>query len=248
MAKDSPNASQTPVLLHETSQWIVLGKPAGWHSVAPGRRRRGAVSVSSQGGTTDAPDVESWLRQQFAWAAGLPEAGLVHRLDQGTSGCLVAGRNESELLRLREAFRRDDGVSKAYLALVKPGLARHGEFALHFTSRHRGSKKVTVRRTGEPRNQGRGKWRVLQRCGDGDLVELHLLGPGRRHQLRAALAFLGHPIVGDVLYGGRSWQGGLALHAWRIVVDGEAVECPLPRHWQVAKEAIGATVDSQAEQ
>jgi 23S rRNA-/tRNA-specific pseudouridylate synthase len=61
----------------------------------------------------------------------------------------------------------------------------------------------------------------------GDLVELDLLGPGRRHELRAGCAYLGHPLVGDVLYGGTA-AARIQLHAWRVELDGELVEAPPP--------------------
>jgi 23S rRNA-/tRNA-specific pseudouridylate synthase len=57
--------------------------------------------------------------------------------------------------------------------------------------------------------------------GSNTLVEVELLGPGRRHQIRAGMAHEGHPLVGDTLYGGSSREGGLCLHAWRL--EGESL-------------------------
>lgn len=257
MRMNFPNVSQTPRVLHEAAGWIALAKPSGWHSVAGGRRKKeeaagqgeveGAVGRSDALDAPDASDVESWLRHQFPWAADLPEAGLVHRLDQGTSGCLLVARTNNELHRLRGLLRDEAEATKLYLALVQTGLDPEGEFRLFFTSRHKGSRKVTVLTSGDARHEGRASWRVRERRDDADLVELRLLGPGRRHQLRAGLAHLGHPIRGDALYGGSGWEGGLALHAWRIAVDGQTVECPLPEHWSAALGAAGAIVPTQAE-
>jgi 23S rRNA-/tRNA-specific pseudouridylate synthase len=243
-----PNVNQMPQVLHEAAGWIALAKPAGWHSVAPGRRRKKEAATEGEAaGSPDPPDIETWLRQQFPWALDLPEAGLVHRLDQATSGCLLVAQSADQLQRLRGLLRGEVELAKVYLALVPSGLDQKGEFRLFFTSRHKGSTKATVRPSGEARHEGRATWRVLEQRSDADLVELRLIGPGRRHQLRAGLAHLGHPILGDVMYGGSAWDGGLALHAWRLAVDGQAVECPLPAHWSASPRSAHATAPPQAE-
>lgn len=203
----------TPRLLHTASDWFVLEKPAGWHSVV---------------GATEGGDVvESWLRETFPAQRTLPEAGLVHRLDRDTSGCLLVAATPASHERWRDRFRSGNGVRKHYVALAAPGLPASGHVTYFFTSRHKGSKKVTVRTTGEPAHAGRSAWRVLQRGVGGDVVELELVGPGRRHQLRATCAALGHPLVGDVLYGGVD-APSVRLHAHRLTIDDITVESPLP--------------------
>lgn len=196
---------------------MALDKPAGWHSVA---QRRSA----------DEPSVEGWLRLHHPPQASLPEAGLVHRLDRGTSGILVAAVDAMTHARLRESFGADaaGGPAKTYLALVAPGIASEGAFALYFTSRYKGSAKVTVQPRGAAGHLGRCRWRVLRRGGPADLVEVALEGPGRRHQIRAGLAHLGHPLLGDVLYDGPPRAGGAALHAWRLTLDGVQLESRPP--------------------
>jgi len=68
-----------PAVVAERAEWRVLSKPAGWHCVA----RAGAAS--EEGGES-APTVEEWLRTAYPEHADIPEAGIVHRLDLGTSG------------------------------------------------------------------------------------------------------------------------------------------------------------------
>jgi 23S rRNA pseudouridine1911/1915/1917 synthase len=216
-----------PRILRESDCWIILDKPDRWHTVA----HRG--QKSQRDGVSDSPpDIESWLRERFQWAGGLEEAGIVHRLDFETSGCLLIAKDEANLSRLRLAFRSESSdVKKVYLGIAEPGLPARGEFDLHFTSRHRGSKKITVREAGEARHRGRCAWRVLKRSQLGDLIEVDLLGPGRRHQIRAGLAHLGHPLRGDELYGGRVSAGGMALHAWKLTVDDMETIAPVPGGW-----------------
>jgi 23S rRNA-/tRNA-specific pseudouridylate synthase len=199
-----------PVLREERS-WLVLAKPAGIHSIA----QRGS----------DAPNVEAWLRATRPELAELDEAGLVHRLDFETSGCLLVAKDDATRARLRDAFSgRGGDIRKTYLALVEgqfPDRVLAGSFTLSFASRHKGSAKVTVHTRGEPETIGRCRWRVLRVMGNNTLVEVELLGPGRRHQIRAGMAHEGHPLVGDTLYGGSPREGGLCLHAWRL--EGESL-------------------------
>jgi 23S rRNA pseudouridine1911/1915/1917 synthase len=216
----------TPSVIAERPGWLVISKPAGWHSV--GQVRDGAAAGEAEAPSVEAPTVEAWLRAARPDHADLPEGGIVHRLDLGTSGCLVAARTPDSYERLRAAVGSAGGTRKTYLALVSGGIAEQGSFRLYFSSRHKGSRKVTVRREGEAPECGRCRWTVLRRdASDGhDLVEVELVGRGRRHQIRAGLAWLGHPLAGDSLYGGSGDHELPALHAWRVEIDGERVECP----------------------
>jgi 23S rRNA pseudouridine1911/1915/1917 synthase len=204
-----------PTILHRTEQWLVLGKPAGWHTVS---------------GQSDEPDMESWLRVKIPACSELEEAGLVHRLDLPTSGCLLAATDEIIRQTLRDAMsgRGNTRIEKQYVARCAAGLPQQGAFELYFTKRHRGSRKMTVSKHGAERTLGKCTWNVLSRSGKGDLVELELLGPGRRHMLRAGMAFLGHPLVGDTLYGGSTTNDSPLLHARRLIISGLAVESPAP--------------------
>jgi 23S rRNA-/tRNA-specific pseudouridylate synthase len=219
-AADQPLIS----ILREDASWLVVAKPAGVHSVA----QRGS----------EAPSVESWLRAARPELAGLEEAGLVHRLDFETSGCLLVAKDADTRARLRDAFSgRGGDIRKTYIARVEgrfPDRVLAGAFTLSFASRHKGSAKVTVHMRGEPDSIGRCRWRVLRALESAPpstaqtLVEVELLGPGRRHQIRAGMAHEGYPLVGDTLYGAAPSGHGVHLHAWRLEVDGTSIEAPLP--------------------
>lgn len=201
-------------ILREEASWLVVAKPAGLHTVA---QRDGAAA-----------SVEGWLREHRPELAALEECGLVHRLDFDTSGCLLVAKDAAARERLREAFSgRGGDVRKWYLALVE-GRPAAGAFTLSFASRHKGSAKVSVHTRGEPESIGRCRWIVRGQGSGGTLVEVELLGPGRRHQIRAGFGHLGHPLVGDALYGARADAGPVRLHAWRLEIDGIAVESPVP--------------------
>ena len=172
--------------------------------------------------------MESWLVRLRSELAQLPESGLVHRLDRDTSGCLVVATNAESHADLATRFRNGAGVRKTYLARCRTGIDDIGEVTRYFTSRHKGSAKVTVTSEGDAKHRGSFRWRVLERDAvRGDLIELELVGPGKRHQLRAGCASLSFPLMGDAIYASPS-ADGLHLHAWRVEIDGVLVEAPQP--------------------
>jgi 23S rRNA-/tRNA-specific pseudouridylate synthase len=223
--------ARTPSVLHRDARWICLDKPEGWHTVD---------ARDSDGG----PTVQSWLRAHEAACAPLDECGLAHRLDKWTGGCLVAATDGDQRASLRAAFGGTGPIAlrKWYTALVAPGLREQGEWTMHFTSRYARSAKVTAARDGDVRTRGTCRWRIVgsAQCGDAasrtlrrlDLVEIELVGPGRRHQIRAGFAALGHPLAGDGLYGGPAVTGRgpdqPALHATRLSVGDASIAAPLP--------------------
>lgn len=230
-AAGSP-AAGSPVVLERGSRWICIDKPEGWHSV-DARESDGC------------PTVQSWLRAHEAACASLEECGLAHRLDKWTGGCLIAATDAQARAELRAAFGGQGSrmLRKWYTALVVQGLREQGEWTMHFTSRYARSAKVTAAREGDARTRGTCRWRILGSVsvrGSAspraevrlDALEVELVGPGRRHQIRAGFAALGHPLAGDSLYGGPSIAGREsdrpALHATRLELDGIAISAPNP--------------------
>lgn len=224
--------STFPTIVHTEPEWLVLDKPIGWHTVAARD-------------TDGAPTIEQWIAKTLPQQCALPECGLVHRLDRSTSGCLLVARDQSMYDSLRENFSVGRGgwsIEKKYLALVTPGLPSVGEFDLYFSGRHKGSAKVQVKPHGSASERGACRWKVVRRAAAGsspsdprafDLVEVDLIGAGRRHQIRAGLSSLGHPLAGDDQYRGTAldptWNSNCsALHAWRLCVSGVLVTCPKP--------------------
>jgi 23S rRNA-/tRNA-specific pseudouridylate synthase len=220
-----------PGIICETPSWLVVAKPAGWHTV---RGKTEAAEAAEQGGGV----LESWLAAERPELAELPESGLVHRLDRDTSGCVVVAKDRETHAELGRRFREGLGVRKFYLARCRTGLREEHAVTLFFTSRHKGSIKITVKEMGEVRDAGRFRWRVLERDRVlGDLVELELIGPGKRHELRGGCAFLGAPLVGDALYGGPP-APTLCLHASAVEIDGAEAHAPTPA-WAARGSARG---------
>jgi len=224
------NLQQTPVqpdVIRQTPQWLVVNKPSGWHTV----RIRAGNGSGSDAASSSGRILQDWLEARFSELALLRESGLVQRLDYLTSGCVITGRSDETVAQLREALRKPSGgIGKTYLAMVDGNLSP-GSFELYFHSRYRRSRKITVSDSGGDAERGQCQWRVRQRLPRQTLLEVDLIGPGRRHQIRAGLAHLGHPLLGDELYGGPPWDGRFGLHAWRVVIDGETVTADAPGEW-----------------
>jgi 23S rRNA pseudouridine1911/1915/1917 synthase len=141
---------------------------------------------------------------ECATAAADPrEGGLCHRLDVETSGVIVAARNPEAWRQMRRAFTRGE-IDKRYLALVGGPIADEGEIDVplrHRAGRGTGVKPALAGEAGARRAES--MFRVLARSSDCALVEVRII-TGVLHQVRAHLAAVGAPVVGDALYGGRT--------------------------------------------
>jgi 23S rRNA pseudouridine1911/1915/1917 synthase len=230
-------------ILLEDADLLVINKPAGL-TVHPGAgRARGTL-------------VNALLHhcRDLSGIGGVERPGIVHRLDRETSGALVVAKNDLAHRDLAAQFKARQ-VQKTYRALVwgLPRAARglvDAPIGRHPTARVR----MAIRADGRP---ARTSWEVIGRFDPMALVELHP-ETGRTHQIRVHLASLGHPIVGDRLYGGRrnpdrvpdqlraalAAYDGLALHALRLEFrhPGTArrltIEAPLPENLAALVQAL----------
>jgi len=143
--------------------------------------------------------------------------GIVHRLDQDTSGVLIAAKNQTALHALSQQFQ-DRSVHKEYLAVVHGQMSEEQEIDSPIGRNPRERKKMAVVDGGKI---ARTRCAPLKRIGDYTFVRV-LLYTGRTHQIRVHLAHVGFPVVGDQVYGRRKTECRQMLHSYRI-------ECKHPR-------------------
>jgi 23S rRNA pseudouridine1911/1915/1917 synthase len=202
-------------LLYEDQDLVVVNKPAG-------------MVVHAGAGETHGTLVNALLHKlgTLADAGDAARPGIVHRLDRGTSGVLVVARNDETHRALAEQFEQRE-VEKYYLALVHGKLEQKtGTIALPIArDLERRTRMTTRRREGR---EARTDWRELFSLNGFTLVEARL-HTGRTHQIRVHFAAIGHPVVGDTVYGaprdvrvGGKIVGSLDrtfLHAARIAFE-----------------------------
>jgi 23S rRNA pseudouridine1911/1915/1917 synthase len=240
--KRAPSLAPEPIPLdwvYEDDDCMVVDKPAGLvvHP-APGHPTGTLVNALL------------YQRPVVAGVGGERKAGLVHRLDKDTSGCLLVAKNDRAHHYLADQFAART-VTKRYWAFIWGHLSdAEGVFDAPIGRAQQDRQRMSTR-TRKGRS-ARTAWHVVERYLVGECVEL-TLETGRTHQVRVHLSDAGHPVLGDTRYGGgpartRGFHGAQqavarqvaamarrqALHAYRLAFDrpsdGSRVqaEAPLP--------------------
>jgi 23S rRNA pseudouridine955/2504/2580 synthase len=231
LSEDQVEFAQAMVI-HRDPQALVLNKPPG---------------LATQGGTKTHDHVDGLLDALQFDAEGRPK--LVHRLDKDTSGALLIARTARAAAFFAKSFSGRT-ARKVYWALVV-GVPSIDDGMIDLPLGKQpgtGGEKMHVDETeGQP---ARTRYRVIERAGNrAAWVELQPY-TGRTHQLRAHMAAIGHPIVGDGKYGGQAafLTGGVSrkmhLHARRIRIDhpdggGLDVTAELPEHFAESMALLG---------
>ena len=177
-------------ILYQDDGVVVINKPAGM-IVHPG-------AGAKKGTVVNALLHEFGVRGELSSIGGELRPGIVHRLDRETSGALLIARNDLAHRALAAQFSGRQ-IEKTYVALVHGALKQDsGRIELPVArDLHRRIRMTTRRREGRP---ARTDWRVRLRLAGYTLVEADL-HTGRTHQIRVHFSALGHPVVGDTLYG-----------------------------------------------
>jgi 23S rRNA pseudouridine955/2504/2580 synthase len=224
-------AEANAMVIHRDRAAIVLNKPPG---------------LATQGGTGTTHHVDFLLD---AFAPDGPRPRLVHRLDKDTSGVLLVAATPGSAAYFSRRFS-GRSARKVYWALVVgvPDIAQGMIEAPLAKQPGTGGEKMHVDEEGGL--PAKTRYRVVERAGNrAAWVELEPL-TGRTHQLRAHMAAIGHPIVGDGKYGGQeafltgSISRKMHLHARRLIIDHPDgpkldVTAELPEHFAASMEQMG---------
>ena len=182
-------------IIYQDPQIIVINKPA-------------PLAVIHEGWDENAPTLQAMLEKQF----GGKKIWVVHRLDKGTTGVMVFARTPEAHRHLNTQFERHE-VEKIYHAIVEGEPEWDQYSAKHALHANVGRKHRTVvdKHRGKPSETD---LRVTQRWFDYSLIEARPK-TGRTHQVRVHCAAMGHPLVGDTLYGAEPSESiaRFALHA-----------------------------------
>lgn len=197
-----PEAQDIPLdVVYEDRDVIVIDKPPG-------------LVVHPAAGNPDQTLVNALLAHcgaSLSGIGGVARPGIVHRLDKGTGGLLIAAKNDAAHESLTRQFA-DHSMDRAYYALVW-GVPRpaQGQIEGHMGRSPTNRKKMAVVTRGG--KYALTRYRVLKTFGAvAALVECRL-ATGRTHQIRVHMASIGHPVIGDPLYGGGGKSRRAALGA-----------------------------------
>ncbi len=182
------------LVLYEDEFVLAFNKPSG-------------LAVQTRGNRGTSLDHLLWA---FARSNG-KRPHLVHRIDAGTSGLILAAKTKPAMAALSAEFA-ERRVQKTYLALVSGNLPKDSQGRIDLPLQKTG-RSVVPGKIEQGADAATTNWTVLKRHAETALIEARPM-TGRMHQIRAHLAALGCPILGDVIYGaGKDTASRLMLHA-----------------------------------
>ena len=200
----APQAQKMPLkIVHEDADILVVDKPPGL-VVHPGAGQPDRTLLNA-------------LLAHAPRLAGVPRAGIIHRLDKDTSGLLVVAKTvEAQTELARQLAERS--MRRTYLAVVQGDPPASGTIDAPIGRDARSRVRMAVSHRGKP---ARTAYRVLERFGHAALVECRL-ETGRTHQIRVHLQHIRHPLVGDPVYRRGTRHGSAflrqALHACELTL------------------------------
>lgn len=244
---EAPAQAIALAIVFEDEHLIVIDKPAG-------------LVVHPACGHADGTLVNALLHHcagQLSGIGGVARPGIVHRIDKDTSGLLVAAKTDPAHEGLARQFKAHT-VERLYCAVVLGHpRAEAGRIEAPLARSPTDRRRVVIVQQGEGKHAVT-HWRVVRRLAGASLVEARL-ETGRTHQVRVHMASIGHPLVGDPVYGrGAALALGAAhgfsrqaLHAATLgfthPVSGEwlAFEAPLPADMAALVAVLRGTPDAQ---
>lgn len=201
-------------VVYEDENVVVIDKPAG-------------VLSHAKGGIVEEATVADFFKSYTSYGKDTNRPGIIHRLDRATSGIMIGVKNAETAKLLQKQFS-DRKAKKTYMAVIE-GTPKESEARIELPI-ERNPSKPSQFRVGVNGKSASTTYKVLSSNGRYSLVELKPT-TGRTHQLRVHMAHIGHPIVGDIVYGQDSTR--MFLHATRLELtlpggERKVFEAPLP--------------------
>lgn len=227
-----------PEVIYEDDDILAVNKPAGLL----------VHGISNKAGRNKEPTLADWLIARHPEIKNVGDdpalrPGIVHRLDRDTSGVMLVAKNQKAFEHLKSLFM-SRAMQKEYIAVVwgkfkeREGVI-DAPLGIVVGSTKRSTRSAKMAKSAVTHYR---VIRAVERGGDDYTVLLVIPQTGRTHQIRVHLASIGHPIVGDTLYGRRkksAWASRLMLHAMSVqftTLAGTAIriEAPLPEEFNMA--------------
>ncbi len=211
-------------ILYDDNHILAANKPAGLLTQASGTQQSNLEDLC-----------KTWLKDKYS-KPGNVFLHAVHRLDKPASGIVLFARTSKALSRLNASMRAKE-TRKHYRAIVI-GVPDTSEQTLEHYMTH-GDHRSDIATSATPGAVlARLHYVVAATSGTLALLDIEL-ETGRYHQIRSQLAAIGHPILGDERYGGRSWNfpDRIALHHYQLEIphpiskEPLVLTAPLPEHW-----------------
>ncbi|MCM1568291.1 MAG: RluA family pseudouridine synthase [Roseburia sp.] len=220
-------------ILYEDEHLLVVNKPKGMvvHP-APGHYEGTLVNA-----------LLFHCKGQLSGINGVLRPGIVHRIDKDTSGSLVVCKNDFAHSRLAEQFK-EHSITRKYYCICQGRLQEDGTVDKPIGRHPQDRKKMCVVTGAQSGRRAVTHYHVLE-CFSGYTYAECCLETGRTHQIRVHMAGIGHPILGDMVYGKQDYKGlGQILHAKTLgfvhPVTGSylEVDAPLPDYFEKCLESL----------
>jgi 23S rRNA pseudouridine1911/1915/1917 synthase len=219
-------------IVYEDDHLLAIDKPTGM-TVHPGPGHATSTLVNAV--LAHCPELPG--------IGGVQRPGIVHRLDKDTSGLILVAKTDAAHRGLSNQLK-ERRIAKTYLALVE-GVVAPPEALIDAPIGRDPNNRLRMTVIGHGGREAQTRYRVVEQLGDRCLVEARPI-TGRTHQIRVHLASVGHPVVGDPVYGRPSpLTGRLLLHAWRLELRHPVtdipmlLEAPLPADFREALARLG---------
>lgn len=222
-------------IVYQDSDLAVINKPQG-------------LTVHQGSGTGDNTLVNGLLYHldSLSGINGVIRPGIVHRIDKDTSGLLVVAKNDSAHLSLSKQIEKKE-CKRVYIALLEGNLKNdEGRIETYIS---RSTKNRTMMAVSSSGRRAITDYKVIERSGGYTLCEFSLQ-TGRTHQIRVHSKHLGHPIVGDLIYGYKNQKfklNGQLLHAKKLTFthpttkEEVSFSAPIPEYFSNLLKKLGFT-------